>query len=309
MNSSADAALATLLAELVSADYRFVTITPASHARVLARPDRKEARDIRDVLGWSLPFRSGLLPRVETLLAQAGLLERDGALLRSRIRVSSVHDTLFIHSAYPTTEPDAVFFGPDSYRFVALIADELAARPLAGGAHVVDFGAGSGVGGIMTALALQSARITLVETNGQAQRFARINASVAGVPVEIRDDLCGKADLVIINPPYIADPLGRSYRDGGALHGGEAALAMVREAADHLAPGGRIILYTGAAVVEGRNPLWEALATLADTAGLGRRCREIDPDVFGEELANAHYAEVDRIALIAAVFERPASAG
>lgn len=307
MNISADAALATLLAELAAADYRFVTVTPASHARVLARPDRKEARDLRDVLGWSLPFRSGLVPRVETLLAQADMLDREGELLRSRIRVSSVNAQLFIHSAYPTTAPDAVFFGPDSYRFVALTANELATRPLPSAAHIIDFGAGSGVGGIMTALGHSSSRVTLVDTNRQAQRFARINAGAAGVPVEITSRLRGQADLLIINPPYIADPLGRAYRDGGALHGGEAALAMAQEAAEYLAPGGRIILYTGAAIVDGRSPLRQALARLAERAGLRFRYKEIDPDVFGEELANDAYAKVERIALIGAVFAPAAS--
>lgn len=305
MNHSADAALAALLAELRSTGYRFVTITPASHARVLARHDTCEARDLRGMLGWSLPFRPGLAPRVETLLAQADMLapEADGRL-KSRVRVSSAGELLFLHSAYPTIEPDTVFFGPDSYRFADLIATELAVRPLDASATIIDFGAGSGIGGITAARATGGGHVTLVETNAKAQRFARINARAAGVPVETAESLSGAADLIVINPPYLIDPLGRAYRDGGGLYGGEVALSMTRDSSRHLAPGGRILLYTGAAIVEGGNALCDALARLADDAKLTFRWRELDPDVFGEELAHEAYAGVERIALIGAVLER-----
>lgn len=306
MTHSADAALSALLAELSSTGYRFVTITPASHKRVLARREMPEAGDLRGMLGWSLPFRPGIAPRIETLLAQADMLAHEGdGRLRSRIRVSSAGELLFLHSAYPTTEPDTVFFGPDSYRFADFIARQLELRPLAPGATIVDFGAGSGIGGITAARETEGARVTLVETNPKARRFARINARAADVPVELTESLSGPADLIVINPPYIIDPLGRAYRDGGGLHGGEAALSMARESSRQLSPGGRILLYTGAAVVEGRNGLCDALAALAADAALTFRCGELDPDVFGEELAGEAYRDVERIALIGAVLERP----
>ncbi len=46
------------------------------------------------------------------------------------------------------------------------------------------------------------------------------------------------------------------------------------------------------------------LRTLAHEHGCMLEYRELDPDVFGEELEHPAYAAVDRIALIAAVFER-----
>ncbi|HEX8413545.1 MAG TPA: methyltransferase, partial [Sphingomicrobium sp.] len=52
------AALLDVLRILDLDDYTFTTVTPGSHARVIARPGRDEARSVRDVLGWSLPFRS-----------------------------------------------------------------------------------------------------------------------------------------------------------------------------------------------------------------------------------------------------------
>ena len=293
--------------------YEFVTPTPASHARVIARPGRQGAHDLRDALGWSLPFAPGALDQeVESLLARADMLDPlGGGLVKARVRVSSLHGQLFLHSAFPTDARDSIFFGPDSYRFADLIAAELSASPLPPGSHIVDMGAGAGVGGIAAALASRDACITLTDLNPHAIRFARINARAAGVPVDTvtGDTLVGVADPIdfaIINPPYIVDDSARAYRHGGGMHGGEVPLAMTRIAADRIAPGGRLILYSGAAIVAGRNSLCEAVINLAAERGLRCACRETDPDVFGEELSKPAYADVERIALIAATLTRPA---
>src|SRR3546814_3231785 len=58
---STDAALLDLLDYLEKAGYRFITPTPATHARVIARPDRQRARSLEDVLGWNLPFAPGTI--------------------------------------------------------------------------------------------------------------------------------------------------------------------------------------------------------------------------------------------------------
>jgi methylase of polypeptide subunit release factors len=309
MTKDSDSALLDLLKLLAARGYAFVTPTPASHARVVARPDKRQAADLRDMLGWSLAFAPGLDPHVEDLLAQADMLEPSDGLLRSRLRVSSLQGRLFLHSAYPTEAEDSVFFGPDSYRFADLIAAELEREPLKLGAHIVDLGAGAGVGGIVAALASTDARVTLTDLNPKALRLARINAAAAGTQVETveADTLDGVADpidLAVINPPYIVDEDNRAYRDGGGMHGGEAPFRMTEMAARRLAPGGRLILYTGAAIVNGRNPLCEATAELATRRGLTHRCRELDPDVFGEELEHPAYADVERIALVAVLLER-----
>lgn len=302
--------LQALLASLAARRYRFTTISPASHARVLARCPDALAGDLRDVLGWSLPFRRGAIdPEIEALLDRAGMLSCEGELFRSAVRVSSLGERLFIHSAYPTEAEDAVFFGPDSYRFAAAIETELARRPLSEHAHIVDIGTGCGVGGIVAALAQPDARVTLTDVNAAALSFARINAAAAGVEVETlrAEDLSAvddPIDLAIANPPYIIDAAGRAYRDGGDLMGGRIALDMTRMATARLAPGGRFLLYTGATIVDGRSPLIEALEGLASRHGLRFAWRETDPDVFGEELSNPAYAEADRIAVIVATFHR-----
>src|SRR3546814_13399876 len=72
---STDAALLDLLDYLEKAGYRFITPTPATHARVIARPDRPRARSREDVLGWHLPFAPGTIDATAvSLLLWAGLM-------------------------------------------------------------------------------------------------------------------------------------------------------------------------------------------------------------------------------------------
>ncbi len=309
INDEAAYALLRLSAER---GYCFVTPTPASHARVVARPGRQAARNVDDVLGWSMPFAADVLdPELLRLLDEAGALVEDGRQRRSRFRVSSLHADLYLHSAYPTLAEDAVFFGPDSYRFADLIAAELDANPLPDGARVLDIGGGAGVGAIVAAHRCERCTVTMTDINPAALRLAAINARAAGVSVEMVEgsglgDVPGAFDLVTINPPYIIDDAGRTYRDGGGMHGGQLSLDLAGAAAERLAPGGRVLLYTGSAIIDGRDPLFEALCDRADALGLALSYREIDPDVFGEELEQPAYADVDRIALVAAVISRAA---
>lgn len=308
--ASGDQALVDLLRLLAGREYRFISPTPATHARIVARAERQEAHDLRDVLGWSLPYRPGVLDsELERCLAAAGALEACGERRRALVRVSSIDDRLFLHSAYPTHDENAVFFGPDSYRFAGLIDDELRRIPPAGGARLVDIGTGSGVGGIVALGSHPGLRVTLTDVNPQALRYARINLRAAGLEAETLetanlDGVGGTIDLAIANPPYIVDRHQRLYRDGGGMHGGEVSLDMARQAAGRLARGGRLILYTGSAIVRGADRLRHALAGVANEHGCTLRYRELDPDVFGEELDNDCYQEVERIAVVAAVFAR-----
>jgi len=201
-----------------------------------------------------------------------------------------------------------VFLGPDSYRFANLIADELGREPVSGG-RIVDIGTGAGVGAIVAADRCPDARIVATDVNPEALRLARINAAVAGAAIEFvetsaLDDVDGGFDLALLNPPYMIDEAGRAYRDGGAMHGGHLSLELAEAALPRLRPGGRIVLYTGSAIVDGTDQLRRALADLARAHGCSMRYREIDPDVFGEELSDPNYAEVDRIAVVSAILTR-----
>ncbi|RYD94518.1 MAG: hypothetical protein EOP50_09385, partial [Sphingobacteriales bacterium] len=120
-----------LLHWLHSQHYQFISISPASHAAYLKRVQKTQATDLRDIFGWSLPFEASLLPAdlFEKLLNQQ-LITPDQGLWRSSIRVSSLQDSLLIHSSYPTSADHAVFFGPDTYRFVHALKHFLASRYL-----------------------------------------------------------------------------------------------------------------------------------------------------------------------------------
>lgn len=295
-----DAARLELLARLKAAGYRFVTVTPATHARVIARP-LIAPPDLRDVFGWNRPFEPGQLDmELVALMEWADMLAHDHGRLRSRLRVASLGADVFLHSAYPTEAEDAVFFGPDTYRFARFVAEHV---PPGFDGRLVDMGAGSGAGGIAAARAAPGARVTFVDTNPAALQLAAVNARGAGVEAECvrAGSLPGAADLVIANPPYMMDERARAYRDGGDLLGGAVALTWVRDALGSLAPGGTMLLYTGASFSGGVSPLTEALEDACREAGASLALEELDPDVFGEELDQPSYATVERIAAIGAV--------
>ncbi len=297
-----DKALLDLLGRLAELGYRFITPTPETHRRVVAR--RAEGRGPRDIFGWSLPFaREALRDDLFALLGEAGMLSEKDGRWRSRVRVSSVGETLFLHSAYPTGSRDAVFLGPDSYRFVRFLSAGLAGAAPA--RRLVDIGAGAGVGAVAAGLAGAAARLTLTNVNPLALRFARINARAAGLDVETvegpgLDPVEGGFDIVVMNPPFLLDPAGRAYRDGGGRHGAALSLGWALAAARRVAPGGRVLLYTGSAIVDGEDRL-EAELRARLPEGCELDYAELDPDIFGEELDRPGYEEVERIAAVGAV--------
>lgn len=315
MTLSLSDALVLLGQWLQVAGYQFTTVTPATHARVNARSGADMARGLRDVFGWSRPFAPDLLP-ADALgwLRGAGLLDESGHLPRSRVRFASLGSALYAHSAYPTLEADAVFFGPDSYRFAALIEAELGHQPLRPGARILDIGCGAGPGGMAAALASLAVKpnLLLADINPRALAFARANAHLAGVAnagfaqSDLFASLEGRFDLIVANPPYLVDAGERAYRHGGGALGSSLSVRIVAESLARLAPGGRLVLYTGAPIVEGRDPFLDEVAPLLERAGCLFSYREIDPDVFGEELDAPAYADAERIAAVALVATPPA---
>jgi methylase of polypeptide subunit release factors len=279
----------------------------ALKARVLKRADRQQARALRDVLGWSLPFAPEVMDaELRDLLDAANALEpaADG-LLRARLRVSEVEGTLFLHSAYPTTAQDSVFLGPDSHRF----AQWIAARMNPQARRVLDYGAGAGVGGIVGALAAGGAHLTLADVNPKALFLASINAEHAGLDhrtalVTAPRDLEGPCDLMVTHPPFMIDAERRAYRDGGDLYGGQLSLDWSLQGVDLLAPGGQLILHTGVSIVQGRDVLLDALRERLPAKDVRMEYRELDPDIFGDEMDNPAYAQVERIAAVGLVLTK-----
>ncbi|MES1176018.1 MAG: class I SAM-dependent methyltransferase [Myxococcales bacterium] len=285
--------------------YQFTTVTPATHQLVNARPSNRVAASLRDVFGWSRPFEPGVLPtELFQVMRSAGACEPVAGTGRWRplIRFSTLNGLLLAHSAFPTIEQDAVFFGPDSYRFVrAIEAHSLAAT------RIVDVGCGSGVGGIALAkTGTGVAPVVLADINHGALRLAQVNAQLAFVRAEtVHSDILqgvrGEFDLVIANPPYLRDESQRVYRDGGGEHGEGLAVRIVRESIDRLSAmrmGGQLLLYTGAAIVDGEDTFLRSARCELNRPGIRYSYDELDPDVFAEELERPAYAGVERIAAV-----------
>jgi hypothetical protein len=111
-------------------------------------------------------------------------------------------------------------------------------------------------------------------------------------------DVDGDFDLIVANPPYLNDEGQRTYRHGGGSHGAALSVAILDAALPRLRVGGKLVLYTGVAILQGNDPFHNAAAEkLAGWEG-SWRYREIDPDVFGEELDEPAYADADRIAAV-----------
>jgi methylase of polypeptide subunit release factors len=299
--------LIALLGLLDAEGYDFIAPTPATHARVIARPDRKEARTLADALGWSLPVAPGVLASgIERALVEAEVLAaRPDGRLGPRLRVSRVEGSLFWHSAFPTDTEDSVFLGPDSCRFAQLVLAEMPRDARS----ILDYGAGAGVGGIVAARRCEDALLTIADINPKALFLASINAEHARVRHHLVQanrpgDLEGAYDLIVAHPPFMIDAQRRAYRDGGDLYGGQLSLDWALDGAALLAPAGWFVMHTGASIVRGKDVLFDALRSHLRTTELSLSYRELDPDIFGDELDNPCYADVDRIAAVGAVIER-----
>ena len=296
-------ALTVLGKTLQSRGYRFVAVTPATHCRVLDRPP--PAAMLESIFGWNRPFdRDALDSEIFDLLEDAEALEGESGRYKSRVRFATIDDLIFAHSGFPTAEPDAVLFGPDTYRFVRLIRTAVADVAQRAPLRLFDIGSGSGAGGIVAGRLLgKRTEVVLGDTNRKALAFSAVNAVVNDVATKtvFSDGLAGiegPADVIVANVPYLADNGRRVARDGGSALDVSLAVRIVEESLDRLNRGGRLILYSGTPINGGADPLFEAIRHILQRGAGNFSYEEIDPDVFGEELDKQAYASADRIAAI-----------
>ena len=292
--------------------YHFTTVTPLTHSRVNARAENAWASDLPGVLGWSRPFQR------ETIGEELfGLLDSANALLEtpdggwlSTVRWSSLGDELYVHSRYPTQEEDAVFFGPDTYRYAQAIEQHLRQQPTTPLRRVADIGCGAGPGALLVARADSAAEVFALDINPLALEYTEVNARLAGIGnlrvlrSDLLDAVSGQFDLILSNPPYMLDPQQRPYRHGGGALGAELALALIDAALPRLAPGGSLLLYTGVAMVAGRDPLLEHCKAYLAGQDFLWSYREMDPDLFSEQLLEPGYEAVERIAAVVLTITR-----
>lgn len=299
-----DAALVELGHALKDDGYQFTTVTPLTHSRVNARPGNQWAKGLEGAFGWSRPFLATVIRHdIFGLMQRAQIIVPYENGWRCTLRASTLNGELFFHSAYPTSESDAVFFGPDTYRFADAIDRHLERRafPVQ---RAVDIGCGAGAGAVSLGRRFPAAEIFAVDINDAALRLTSVNAALAEAdkvsPLhsDLLSEVEGTFDLIVANPPYLVDPAQRAYRHGGGPLGMDLSLQIVDAAIARLRPGGTLLLYTGAPIVNGVDTFKQGAEERLRRANFIYQYREADPDVFGEELLNDAYSTTDRIAAV-----------
>jgi methylase of polypeptide subunit release factors len=302
--------LSALVSFLGAGGYRFVTPTPATHHRINNRAANERAQLLTDVFGWSRPFARSLLPvPLFEALIDGAIIREEPEGWRSSVRASTLQGDIFLHSAFPTLSADAVFFGPDTYRFARAIKSSLCSEPR----HLrraLDIGCGTGAGGIVVAKNAVCDEVIMTDINATALQLARLNADAAGIRAttchsDLFANVAGEFDLIVANPPYLNDPLQRAYRHGGGELGSDLSIRIAEAARDKLSPGGSLILYTGSPIVGGTDHFLQAIEQSFRGCDLVWSYEEVDPDVFGEELETEAYSCVDRIAAVVLTARKP----
>jgi methylase of polypeptide subunit release factors len=297
------AALLSVGAKLKESGYRFTAVTPDTHERVVAR--RTKAATLTDIFGWNLTFHpESLDPGLVSLLETADALEIVDGRAKSKVRFATIGDLIFVHSGFPTDQRDAVFFGPDTYRFVRAMKPALP-KSRGGPLRLVDVGCGSGAGGIYAASLLEgNVDLVLADINDKALAFSAVNSALNDCPcaVLMQSDILqavpGDADIIVANPPFLVDAEERVYRHGGGPLGLSLATRILEQSLGRLRPGGRLILYTGVPIVRGDDPFLASVQGALQLSSCQYSYEEVDPDIFGEELDKDVYAAADRIAAV-----------
>lgn len=187
--------------------------------------------------------------------------------------------------------PAALIPRPESEMLVELALEE--ARRRDGEIRIADIGTGTGAIAVAIASTAPNARVVATDVSDGALALARRNVERHGVEarVELRKadllDGLGAFDVIIANLPYVSEAdwraLASELRDREprtALLGGETGTEMIermlKQAPEHLAPGGVLAAEIGAA--QGEAMLRAARASfpdaaacvMKDLAGLGR---------------------------------------
>ncbi|RSN77053.1 N5-glutamine methyltransferase family protein [Acinetobacter haemolyticus] len=306
---SQEKALLYLLNFLKEKHYRFTVITPLTHERIFRRKQKSdsEMRSLKDIFGWNMPFYPEELDSdLFFNLKKAHLIRIEDNQWLSNVRVASLNDELFIHSAFPTIENDAVFFGPDTYRFYYHLKQYLLNESYSIKRSVELCCGASPVAIAMSKSFPDIQEIFAVDINPKALFFSQINKKFVGVdhvfPIysDLFSNLEGNFDLIFANPPYLMDPYKRQYRHGGTqLDGTDLAFNILKEGIKRLTPNGKLFLYTGIAISHQGNKFLEAIQEwIQEYPAFQYTYEEIDPDVFGEELEQPAYQHIERIAVV-----------
>ena len=155
---------------------------------------------------------------------------------------------------------------------------------------VLDLGTGSGAVALAIAHASPQAQVCASDISPDALTVAQANAQRLGLPVQfalgewLQPWAGQRFDLIVSNPPYVAEPdphwPGLRHEPRLALAAGpdglDALRWLVAHAADHLKPGGWLLLEHGHDQADAVQTLlrshgWQQVQSRLDEAGI-RRC-------------------------------------
>ena len=185
--------------------------------------------------------------------------------------------------------PGVLIPRPETEHLVEAVLERI---PLDAPCHIADVGTGSGAIAIALAVARPLARIAATDISVGALNIAKENAAVHGVEDRIRfreadllaNSALGEFDIVVSNPPYIADGEResldaevREYEPAQALFAGPTGLELyerlIPQAAEVLRPGGWLAMEIGAGQQLQLSRLlkdWSQISFASDLQGIPR---------------------------------------
>ena len=195
------------------------------------------------------------LPRVGVAGAVAlGLVRLQGDTVQPLVdlRPYALADESGVASWWIASDPGEMALGtelPEQHVLGAGHASTTLAQILVptGDGTVLDLGTGSGVQALIAARS--ASRIVATDVSRRALDYARLNAELNGAALDLRagslyEPVVGERfDRIVCNPPFVITPRDTAgvpaytYRDGG-FTGDGLVEAVVRGAAEHLAPSG-----------------------------------------------------------------------
>jgi release factor glutamine methyltransferase len=207
--------------------------------------------------------------------------------------------------------PDVLIPRPETEHLIEVALDRLAVREIRAGRQprlngenvtLVDIGTGSGCIAVTLAKELSAATVYATDISKAALEVARRNAAKLGVgdrmqflesnlleafaKPQAKSQESPFFDLILSNPPYVslrdAESLPievREHEPHAALFGGEEGYelygALIPQAAEHLKPGGLLVLELGSNSLPAVEPLldhddWVSVGVTKDLAGIPR---------------------------------------
>jgi release factor glutamine methyltransferase len=260
-------------------------------ARVrLAATSRNPRRDAEVLLAHLLGCdHAALLTHPERLLSPAESDRLEG-LLKRRLACEPMQyitgSQEFFGLLFEVT-PDVLIPRPETEHLVEAALEHIGPE---GKARIVDVGTGSGAIAVALAHARPRAQVTAVDLSPAALEVARRNAQRHGVlerVVFLQSDLlsaidCADFDLVVSNPPYIAEgevlePQVFNYEPRSAIYAGPTGLEvyerLIPQAHTVLKPEGWLLLEIGFGqqpAVEALLCGWRSVGVIHDLQGIPR---------------------------------------